>query len=194
MTHSIKCFYYFLLSLTVSLSRRPCVSCRYYYSRSWTLQETMTICAHWKRRWRREKVVNLLVVRLVSNSRFGASHPLSVCVCVCAVCASWNNIINMYKKKIWDENEFTLSSVATCQCGVAWGRLVVFLIRFLAICGKGEPALCGGHVTASARMHVSSQRERERDRHTHRRTTDVGPSAEVDIMYLYTQTTESERV
>lgn len=82
--------------------------------------------------------------------------------------ASWNNIINMYKKSLCDENEFTLGSVANA---VAVARLEDdwwFFISFsIAICGKGEPALSGGHVTTSTRMHVSSCGAQERDTDTY---------------------------
>jgi len=179
MTHSIKCFYHFVLSLSsygLSISASVYISCRYYYSRSWTLQETMTTCAHWKRRWRRENVVNLLVVRLVSNSRFGASHPLSVSVCVCAVCASWNNIINMYKKNLRWKRVYTQQC---CHLPMRpWWRglrtIGGFFISFSSDLRKGRTgAVRWSVVTWPLRrgcMWVRRGREKETD--THRRTSD----------------------
>jgi len=171
VTHSTKCFNHFVSSLTainsiifsvyfidrMSLEGTFIPVCEHYRK-----EETMVMCAHWKRRWRRENVVNLLDVRLVSNSRFGASRLLSVC-------ASWNNIINICIKK-----SLRWKRVYTLQCChlpmrswwvCLWTIVGFFLFRFLAICGKGESALCGGHVTASSRMHVSwcsAQSDRER--------------------------------
>jgi len=98
MTHSTTFFYHFVLSFTainstifsvylidrVSLEGTFTPVCKHYRK-----EEIMVMCAHRKRQWRRENVVELSGVWLVSNSRFGASRLLLACV-------SWNNIINIY--------------------------------------------------------------------------------------------------